>query len=103
MEQSSLIDKSSSLSNSILRRAIATSSNHIILTDPDGTIVFANKAAEKMTGFSFAEMKGQTPALWGKQMPASFYKDLWHTIKSRKKPFSGVITNRRKNGQQYFA
>ncbi len=103
MEQSSLIDKSSSLSNSILRRAIATSSNHIILTDPDGTIVFANKAAEKMTGFSFAEMQGQTPALWGKQMPASFYKELWHTIKFRKKPFSGVITNRRKNGQQYFA
>lgn len=103
MEQSSLLQKSSSLSNSILRRAIATSSNHIILTDPEGRIVFANKAAEKLTGFSFAEMKGQTPALWGRQMPTSFYKELWHTIKVRKKPFVGVITNRRKNGQQYFA
>lgn len=103
MEQSSLTQKTSSLSSSILRRAIATSSNHIILTDPDGVIVFANKAAEKMTGFSFAEMKGQTPALWGKQMPQSFYSELWHTIKVRKKPFVGVITNRRKNGQQYFA
>lgn len=102
MEQTSLT-QTSSLSSSILRRAIATSSNHIILTDPEGRIVFANKAAEKMTGFSFAEMKGQTPALWGKQMPAIFYEELWHTIKVRKKPFAGVITNRRKNGQQYFA
>lgn len=83
--------------------AVDSSFNHIVITNSDGVILYANRAAESVTGFSFEEMKGKTPALWGKQMPADFYEAFWHTIKQEKKPYSGEITNRRKNGDRYLA
>ena len=83
--------------------AVDSSFNHIVITNSDGVILYANRAAESVTGFSFEEMKGKTPALWGKQMSADFYEAFWHTIKQEKKPYSGEITNRRKNGDRYLA
>lgn len=83
--------------------AIDNANNHIVITDVDGKITYANLAAEKLTGFSFSEMIGKTPSLWGKQMPLEFYKNLWNTVKIEKKVFSGEITNKRKNGEIYTA
>ena len=83
--------------------AVDSSFNHIVITNADGIILYANKAAESVTGFSFEEMRGKTPALWGKQMPADFYKEFWRVIKEEKKPYLGEITNRRKNGNQYLS
>ena len=83
--------------------AVDNSSDHIILTNVNGVIIYANRAAEDTTGFSVSEMVGQTPALWGRQMPQEFYKKMWHTIKEEKKPFLGEVTNRRKNGEIYQA
>lgn len=85
------------------RVTVENSSNHIILTDTDGHIQFANHAAEKITGYSFTEMKGQTPRLWGGLMDKSFYEAFWKTIKYEQKPMVGEIKNRRKNGQIYVA
>ena len=76
---------------------------HIIITDKNGRILYANKSAEKITGFSKEEMMNNTPSLWGKQMPQSFYKNLWKTIKDEKKNFAGEILNKRKNGDLYTA
>ena len=78
--------------------AVDTSFNHIVITNADGTILYANRAAELVTGFSFEEMRGKTPSLWGKQMPGEFYKEFWRVIKEEKRPYLGEITNRRKNG-----
>ncbi len=83
--------------------AVESSFNHIVITDADGTILYANKSAEMMTGFSLEEMKGKTPALWGRQMSSEFYEAFWYTIKQEKKPYFGEVTNRRKNGIQYLA
>ncbi|MBP7811722.1 MAG: PAS domain-containing protein [Candidatus Moranbacteria bacterium] len=83
--------------------AVDSSFNHIVITDADGVILYANRAAESLTGFSFEEMSGKTPALWGKQMSTDFYETFWHIIKQEKKPYTGEITNRRKNGDQYLA
>ena len=85
------------------RMAVESSSNHIIITDADGLIIFANKAAQKATGYSFSEMRDKTPELWGKQMSKDFYKKLWHTIKTERKSFLGEIKNKRKNGEIYTA
>ncbi|MEN9342027.1 MAG: hypothetical protein RIQ54_283, partial [Candidatus Parcubacteria bacterium] len=85
---------------SILLAAIQSSSHHIIITDINGLIVFANKAAQQITGYSLEEMIGQTPRLWGGMMPKSFYERLWksklegHTIDEE-------IINRRKDGSLY--
>lgn len=83
--------------------AVDHASNHIIITDPDGHILYANKAATEITGYSLAEMIGQTPALWGHQMATSFYEKFWKTIKTDKKPFLGKLQNKRKSGEVYTA
>lgn len=83
--------------------AVQGASDHIIITDTDGTIVYANKAAEETTGYSKEEMLGNRPSLWGKQMPQEFYRRMWRTIKEDKQSFHGEITNRRKNGRLYIA
>ncbi len=89
--------------DSVFRTAIECSYNHTVITDIDGIILFANKAAEKTTGYSFQEMRGNTPRMWGHQMKLDFYEKLWNTIKQNKKSFKGEIINKRKNGQIYTA
>lgn len=86
--------------------AIESSSDHIVITDPDGVIVYANKGVEKVTGFPVSEVIGKkagSAQLWGGQMPYEFYQNLWNTIKKDMKPFTGEVNNRRKNGEQYVA
>lgn len=87
----------------LLRSVIDGSFSHIIITDIDGHILYANKSSEEITGFSKEEMIGKTPALWGKQMPNAFYENFWNTIKRDKKDFIGNIVNQRKNGELYEA
>jgi len=82
--------------------AIESSSNHIIITDSNGLILYANKGAEKMTGYTFQEMVGNTPRLWGALMSGEFYKNLWQTIKYDRNVFCGEVKNRRKNQEEYF-
>ena len=86
----------------ILTQAIQNSTNHTVITDGNGKILFANKAAEQITGYSMAEMMGNTPRLWGAMMPADFYQEFWQRKKSGES-FSGEFINRRKNGELYFS
>ncbi len=83
------------------REAVSNASDHIVISDVEGKIIYANKGAEQMTGYSKEEMIGKTPAIWGGQMPKKFYEELWHQIKELKQPFAGEITNKRKNGLLY--
>jgi PAS domain S-box-containing protein len=76
---------------------------HIIITDSEGKIVYANIASSKITGYTISEMIGQTPALWGGQMPKDFYSALWNKIKVERQMFKGELKNRRKNNQLYDA
>jgi PAS domain S-box-containing protein len=100
-----LHSKSNQYQNTIhlYKSTIDSTMNHVVLTDVSGNIIYANHAAEKTTGYTYGEMVGNTPALWGKQMSDEFYKNMWHTIKDLKQPFSGKITNKRKNGEVYTA
>jgi len=83
--------------------AVENATDHIIITDPDAKIVYVNRAAEELTGFSKEEILGQNPRLWGKQMSSEYYKKLWKTIKIDKKPFIGEIINKNKKGGRYEA
>ena len=78
-------------------------SDHVIITNLDGVILYVNKAAEKLTGYLKSEMIGNRPSLWGKRMPKEFYEKMWKVIKTDKKEFEGQITNKRKNGEEYVA
>jgi PAS domain S-box-containing protein len=84
--------------------AVENSSDHIVITDAEGNIVYANKSVERITGFLISEVMGKkagSKSLWGGQMDSEVYKKFWHQIKVEKKSFSGEFNNHRKNGEQY--
>ena len=83
--------------------AVENASDHIVITNSEGKIIYVNKAAEKLTGFSKKEVIGKNPSIWGGQMGAEYYKKMWQTIKFDKKPFAGEIINKNKNGKNYEA
>ncbi|RJQ36318.1 PAS domain-containing protein [Candidatus Parcubacteria bacterium] len=76
---------------------------HVVITDPEGSIVYANDAVEKHTGFPPAEILGKNPGdLWGGIMDKDFYERMWKTIKEEKRPFIGDVQNRNKDGELYW-
>lgn len=84
--------------------AVAGASDHILITDADGAILYANKAAERITGYAMKEMLGRNSGkLWGGHMEKSFYKKMWDRIKNKKLTFKEEIENQRKDGERYWA
>ena len=71
----------------------------IIITDPDEHILQVNQAFCELTGYTEAEIQGQTPRLLhsDRQDPA-FYTALWTSIHETGY-WQGEIWNRRKNGE----
>ena len=74
----------------------------VLITDPDGIIVYVNKAFEHISGYSASEALGCTPSLQKSgKMPDSVYRELWHTI-SGGKTWRDELRNRRKDGSLYW-
>jgi PAS domain S-box-containing protein len=87
----------------VLRRGFDNVSDHVIITDPNANILYANRAVEKNTGFTSAEVVGKNPGdLWGGEMPQDYYEKMWRRIKVDKQPFVGEVHNRRKDGSTYW-
>lgn len=82
--------------------AVDSSFDHIIITDPEGIVIYANKAIEKVTGYKPEEaLDKKVGVLWKGPMPPEYFKKMWDIIKNQKKPFVGEIQNKRKNGELY--
>ena len=97
-----IIDSSSRYGEMLsMEDAIEAFTSHTILTDSNGVVILANKAAIKTTGYSREEIIGSTPRLWGGMMGDDFYVDFWHKI-SLGESFDGELINRRKNGEMYY-
>ena len=80
---------------------IEHTSEGIILTDARGRIELVNKAFERITGYSEAEVLGQTPALLSSgRHSQEFYAAMWHRLNTDRS-WQGEIWNRRKNGEIY--
>ena len=73
----------------------------VVLTDKEGKILFADKAFCSLTGYTFEEVLGRTPAFLksGRHTP-TFYRELWKTILGGR-VWQGEIVNRRKDGTLY--
>jgi two-component system, cell cycle sensor histidine kinase and response regulator CckA len=78
-----------------------TGENAIVITDPQGFILWVNRAFTVLTGYSSEEVMGQTPSLLksGKH-DRKFYQDLWATILAGQ-TWHGNLINRRKDGSLY--
>ncbi len=86
------------------KTAVEQSSEMMIMTDPEGVVLWANEATERVTGFSVVEVVGKKAGLlWGKLMDQNYYEELWRVIKDEKKVFSGEILNHRKNSEHFYS
>lgn len=81
-------------------KTIDATCDGIFITDADGTIEFANRGFEIITGYSALEVIGQKPSiLKSGRHEATFYTLLWQRLKSGQ-PFQYIAINRHKNGQE---
>ena len=85
--------------NALLKQSI-----HIIfITEPDGTIVYVNPTFEKISGYVSDEVIGQkSDILVSTQTDQHVLDSMWDTIYSGK-TWHGVIKNKKKNGQIFWA
>lgn len=88
----------------IFKTAVEQSGEMMILTDPEGIVLWANQATERVTGFSIGDTIGhKAGVLWGKLMDDDYYKKMWTRIKDEKKLFVSEIQNHRKNGEHFYS
>lgn len=85
-----------------LSRAIEQTAECVFITNPDGIIEYVNPAFERLTGFTSAEAIGQSPQLLRSgEHAASFYKEMWRTLKDGG-VFRDTVINRHKNGTLFY-
>ncbi len=85
---------------------VESASDQIVITDPEGIILYANPAVKEISGFDPQMILGKkagSKRLWGGQMDPEFYKNFWQTIKVEKKSFKGTFENKKKDGTKYYA
>ena len=84
--------------------AVENASDQIVITDPEGIVIYGNNAIEKITGYKKEEALGsKAGVLWKNPMPLSYYEKMWDIIKNKKEVFIGEIQNKRKSGDIYIA
>jgi aerotaxis receptor len=71
-------------------------------TNTKGEITHCNPAFVRVSGYLYDELIGQPHNLIRHpDMPAVAFKDMWATM-GRGKPWTGLVKNRRKNGDHYW-
>lgn len=82
-----------------LHLAVEQSPNSIIIANTAAEIEYVNAAFERMSGYSFEEVKGRNPNILQSGLtPAVSYKSLWRTLR-KGGSWHGEFINRRKNGE----
>ncbi len=71
-------------------------------TDRQGRITHCNRAFIEVSGYGYEELLGQPHNLIRHpDMPVEAFADMWATL-GRGRPWTGVVKNRRKNGDHYW-
>ncbi len=74
----------------------------ISITDLDANILYANKAFSQITAYSQEEVIGKNESVLSNHTtPPLVYETLWGRL-HQKKPWVGVLVNRRKDGTRYL-
>lgn len=77
------------------------SSESMMITDTEGTIIAINPAFTKTTGYTFDEVRGKNPRMFkSSRQEHDFYEDFWHTLNTTGH-WQGEIWDKRKNGEEY--
>jgi PAS domain S-box-containing protein len=87
----------------LLSRIVEQIADSVILTDTQGVILYVNPAFEATSGYGRDEAMGKTPRILKSGLhDAEFYRQIWAQL-ARGFPFKGMIINRKKTGELYWA
>ena len=82
---------------------ITNKSSIISKTNSSGVITFVNDNFCEISGYTKEELIGKNHNIVRHpDTPQELFEELWHTIKVKKKAWSGVIKNLSKDGKSYF-
>ena len=86
----------------LLLQAVEQSSDSVVITDPEGVIEYVNSTFEQVTGYTAAEVIGETSrVIKSDRNLKSIYEDLWTTI-SAGGTWRGELCNRAKDGGLFW-
>lgn len=87
--------------NRLLSSSIQAVANGVVITDPEGTILWTNAAFTWMTGWEAEDVVGKkTNLLKSGAHPPAFFREMWETITAGR-VWSGDLINRRKDGSLF--
>lgn len=97
-EQLQLIEK-----NDWWRYLVNETIEGILITDPDGRVIWVNRAFERMTGYNEQEMLGKSPGqmLQGPETDPQVVRQLSDAMR-RNEPVSAELLNYSKTGEPYW-
>ncbi len=82
----------------LLQLAVRQVPDSLVITDPEGTILYVNPSMEVVSGYSRDELVGETPRIFKSgRHEAAFYEHLWASL-LRGEVWRGTFVNRRKDG-----
>jgi diguanylate cyclase (GGDEF)-like protein/PAS domain S-box-containing protein len=85
-----------------LSSAVEQTADAVMITDVRGAIEYVNPAFERMTGYRAAELLGRTPQLLAAGASGEARDDEHWRRAQGGEPVSEVVTNRRRDGTQYY-
>jgi diguanylate cyclase (GGDEF)-like protein/PAS domain S-box-containing protein len=78
---------------------IEESKEAIVVCDKNKNITRVNKAFSRISGYSFKEVKGKNPSIFGSDInDKNLYNEMWKSI-DNEGAWSGEIWNKKKNGE----
>ncbi|MFA5884116.1 MAG: PAS domain S-box protein [Acidimicrobiia bacterium] len=85
----------------LLASAIEQAAEAIVITDPSPSIIYANPAAARSSGYSLDEMLGHNPRIFQSGLhPPEHYEAMWSALIGGD-AWHGALVNRRKDGTLY--
>jgi PAS domain S-box-containing protein len=98
-QKTELADKAQQLQ--LAAQVFSSSTEGIIIADPDERILSINQAYTEITGYSAEDVLGKTPRVLSSGLQdKAFYQAMWASIRQHGR-WQGEIWNRRKNGEIY--
>lgn len=86
----------------ILSKAMLNISDSVVITDKNFKIIKTNKQTEKLFGYTFEELKGQTPDIFNAEEDSvEIQTELYDTI-AQGNTFMGESLNKRKDGSTFI-
>ena len=86
----------------LLSTVVEQTADAVMVTSPDGVVEYVNPAVQRISGFSPAEIVGNTPRVLNSGLHSrDFYARMWTTL-LRGEVFRGTLINRKKASREVY-